>query len=141
MAIKPRSQWSDSYRRRIERAEAKGISKQKARGHAAKEHASRKQNKVYSTLVMGALSPNERGQITKYMQRLPSLYDTPANKQKLMKAVEAKGFEWFKGVRNARNELIKTAKERPSGSGILEVMYDLLDIEPELDFTLFYMDA
>lgn len=42
MARKPRSQWSPDYRRRVERAEALGLSRQAARGHRPREHVSRK---------------------------------------------------------------------------------------------------
>ena len=33
MAKKPRGQWTEAYRKRVERAEAKGLTRQQARGH------------------------------------------------------------------------------------------------------------
>lgn len=33
MAKKPRTEWSDAYRKRVERAEARGLTRQQARGH------------------------------------------------------------------------------------------------------------
>lgn len=46
MAKKPRSQWSAAYRRRVERAERAGKSRQQARGHRPREHITRAQNKA-----------------------------------------------------------------------------------------------
>jgi hypothetical protein len=45
MARKPRSEWSPTYRARIERGEAKGKTPQQARGHRAGEHIQRKEGK------------------------------------------------------------------------------------------------
>lgn len=45
MAGKPRSEWSDTYRKRVERAEAAGKSRQAARGHRGGEHVTRRTNK------------------------------------------------------------------------------------------------
>jgi hypothetical protein len=45
MARKPRKQWSKAYAKRIARAEAKGLSRQAARGHKQREHISRKEAK------------------------------------------------------------------------------------------------
>lgn len=46
MARKPRSQWSAAYRRRVERAERAGKTRQQARGHRPREHVTRAQNKT-----------------------------------------------------------------------------------------------
>lgn len=43
MPARDRSQWSEAYRRRIERAEARGLSRQEARGHRAREHVERRE--------------------------------------------------------------------------------------------------
>ena len=45
MARKDPSQWTEAYRKRIERALAQGKSKQAARGHKAKEHVTRAERK------------------------------------------------------------------------------------------------
>lgn len=52
---KPRDQWSQEYRKRVERAEAKGLTRQQARGHKPKENVTRKVNKtrVIRTMVVG----------------------------------------------------------------------------------------
>jgi hypothetical protein len=56
---KPRSQWSPAYRKRIERAEAKGLSRQAARGHrGGREHVSRKAG--------FGLTPAQSAAITKF---------------------------------------------------------------------------
>jgi hypothetical protein len=55
---KPRSQWSKAYRRRIERAEAQGKSRQAARGHSRREHVSRKAG--------AGLTPAQSAAITKF---------------------------------------------------------------------------
>lgn len=43
MSGKPRSEWSEAYRRRVERAEAAGKTRQQARGHREKEHVHRRE--------------------------------------------------------------------------------------------------
>lgn len=46
MARKPREFWSDAYRRRVERGEARGLSRQQARGHVQREFATRVERAV-----------------------------------------------------------------------------------------------
>jgi hypothetical protein len=60
MASKPRSEWSDSYRRRVERAEAAGKSRQVARGHKAREHVDRRQREKSKAETEGVLTSAER---------------------------------------------------------------------------------
>lgn len=62
MAGKPRSEWSDAYRRRVERAEAAGKSRQAARGHRVAEHVTRRTNK-------GLPPPTPRGSRAKAPDR------------------------------------------------------------------------
>lgn len=70
MARRPRSEWSDSYRRRVERAEAKGLSRQAARGHKTHEHKLRaERDKRYAT-AFGALTSKDRAFVRAVMRRL-----------------------------------------------------------------------
>lgn len=65
MAIKPRENLSPAYLRRIERAEAKGLSRQAARGHKQHEHIERKQKEV----AKSGLTSGQKAQIKKYTAR------------------------------------------------------------------------
>lgn len=62
MAIKPKAQLSEAYRRRVERAEAKGLTRQAARGHKAKEHIARKEREVN----LGLLTSSQRQAVRKF---------------------------------------------------------------------------
>jgi hypothetical protein len=73
VAQKPRSEWSDTYRRRVERAEAAGKSRQAARGHKAREHVERRQ-KEKAKAEEGALTSAERA----YARRIGREFGTRA---------------------------------------------------------------
>ena len=66
MATKPRSEWSAAYRRRIERAEAAGKSRQSARGHKSHEHVERKQREARQRDALGVPTTAERAAIRKF---------------------------------------------------------------------------
>jgi hypothetical protein len=66
MARKPRSQWSPAYRRRVERAEAKGKSRQQARGHKRKEHAARKERETAKSVKLGSLTTGQKTKIKRF---------------------------------------------------------------------------
>lgn len=63
MATKPRSEWSAAYRRRIERGEARGFSKQRARGHGTPRSISgisEYRVRTERAIAAGRLTPSER---------------------------------------------------------------------------------
>ena len=146
MAKSDRSTWTETYRKRIERAEAKAarqgtvFKKSEARGHKAQEHVTRRQNKVAREQGIITLTPSQRGQITKFWNEIQPQYRTQENRDKLFQHVEANGFEWFQNVRNAKRELEKTAHKRPRGSGALNATLINLGIPPEddMDWLLYY---
>jgi predicted Zn-dependent peptidase len=66
VAGKPREQWSETYRKRVERAEAKGLSRQAARGHVEKrEHKIRAALKQPATSKARKLVERERERAAK----------------------------------------------------------------------------
>ena len=65
MAQKPRSEWSEAYRRRVERAEAQGKTRQAARGHKAREHVARAQRSKQA----GKLTSADRQLVKRFATR------------------------------------------------------------------------
>src|ERR1700744_951436 len=146
MAQKDRSQWTEAYRKRVERAEAKAarqgvvFKKSEARGHRAQEHITRRQNKLAREQGIITLTPQQRGQITKFWKELQPQYRTKAHLDKINERIEAQGFEWFQNVRKAKRELERGAHKRPRGSGALTAALLNVGIPPEddMDWLLYY---
>ena len=65
MARKPRSEWSESYRRRVESAERRGLTRQQARGHGGEaergESRTRRQRRASRLIELTEL-PDKRQQ-------------------------------------------------------------------------------
>lgn len=83
MAHKPLDQLSPAYRRRIERAEAKGLTRQAARGHKPREHVRRAeyQRKQHAGLT------------TPQMRAIKNFYENPEYTQK--RYVKLKDLEYL----------------------------------------------
>lgn len=147
MARKSREQWSEAYKRRIERAEAKAIregrafTKASARGHKAKEHITRRQNKQFRLLNENALTSNQQSQVTKFFQTLPGLYQTQTNRDKLVQAIQTKGWDWFRGVQATRRKVLKASEKGPIGSKAFWPMYVEagIDMSDDMDWLLYYL--
>ena len=111
MATKPRSQWSEAYRRRIERAEAAGKSRQAARGHVSREHVSRKAREVAKT----GTTSSQKAQIDKFarMQANRAESDDPDEAVRLLRLWTAEhGYARFKELRANVNARHKQKRER-----------------------------
>jgi hypothetical protein len=59
MAHKPRSEWTDAYRRRVERGERQGKSKQEARGHRAGSETYRERMRKRAYKLLNATPEKE----------------------------------------------------------------------------------
>jgi hypothetical protein len=81
MPSKPRSEWSASYRRRVERGEARGLSKQAARGHKPEEHKTRESR----AREQGRLTASDKAWLARQAARI----DSSANPQRWEAAVAA----------------------------------------------------
>jgi hypothetical protein len=95
MAKKPRKQWSKAYAKRIARAEAKGLSRQAARGHKAREHVSRKEAK--------GLTPSQSAAVDKFARKQAKRTkgaDPDAAASVLKQWARDKGYERFRELRD-----------------------------------------
>jgi capsid protein len=141
MAQKPRSQWSEAYRKRIERAEARGLSRQQARGHKAKEHVIRRQRERAREAAKADVTTEHKKAIRDYLRRLPyAKARTEESFQRVRREVALRGWDWFVEVRKTRAEFVRNQRKgQMPGSGYFDVVVELLELEePELDWLLFY---
>lgn len=76
---------SEAYSKRIASAEARGISKQRARGHVAREHVVRQQRAVSS----GRLTETEKRWLKQQMTRINYTGASEAGKARWAEAVKA----------------------------------------------------
>jgi hypothetical protein len=135
MARKPRAEWSDAYRRRIERAEAKGRTRQEARGHKKEEHKTRKPIKNRSDYPN--LTGNQIRSVRAYLKRLPLNNVQDADSISLSYFNE-NGFDMLAEVKQARQELIVNRKmSNQSDNAIFGLLTENLGME-DADFLLFY---
>lgn len=117
VASKPRSEWSDTYRRRVERAEAAGKTRQQARGHVEREHVRRRQRAADPPISpIGGLTPSQKGQITRFnREQSERAYRTPAeaaaSHYKMTKYATMQGYGRLAAVMKKQRQMLaaKTA--------------------------------
>ena len=85
MATKPRSEWTAAYRRRVESAEQRGLSRQAARGHRPQEHRTR-ETRARET---GRLTEAEKRWLKAQQRRINFAGSSEAGKQRWDAAVAA----------------------------------------------------
>jgi len=100
VAKKPLSDLSAAYRRRIERAEAKGLSRQQARGHKAKEHVFRNAREIEKTGFTNSQSRTIYKWYGRQDKHTQSLFDADEIKEHF-----AENYEGFKHFREKRRQL------------------------------------
>ena len=98
MAKKSRAEWSDAYRRRVERAEAAGKSRQAARGHKAKEHVARKDRELKQRDALGVPTTAERASIRKFArEQAKRTGDDPTDLgRRMIEYATSRGIDRFK---------------------------------------------
>jgi hypothetical protein len=98
MAKKSRSEWSEAYRRRVERAEAAGKSRQAARGHKSREHVARKERELKQREYLGLPTTSERAVIRKFAhQQAKRTGDDPtALGDRMIEYATTRGVDRFK---------------------------------------------
>ena len=132
MAVKPRSEWSEAYRKRIERAEARGVSRQQARGHKAHEHIQRKQTDI----ARGLLTTSERQTVRKFAREQSKRIGEDVT-QAMLNWATLNGYEQFKRLRSEQRAIMRQYKsERNSGIyesrglPMLETLADERGVQP-----------
>lgn len=103
MAAKPSSQWSDAYRRRMERAEAQGKTRQQARGHKAKEHVERKAREV----SLGMLTSSQRQSVRQFArsQAKKAGQDPSEMADRMVSWATRQGYDRFTTLRGTQREM------------------------------------
>lgn len=137
MASKPRETWSEAYRKRIERGERLGKTRQQARGKRAGEHRIRKQREIEKYGLTG----EQRQAVLRYLNMLPDrAFQTQEVRDTVVAMVADKGFPWFQDVRKARAALVANAKKaKMPGAGMFEYFTDALGLSAsDMSFLLFY---
>jgi hypothetical protein len=106
---KPLADLSPAYRRRIERAEAAGKSRQEARGHKSKEHVARRERELRA-----ALTTYERGQVKKFAEKQAKRMGAEPGEvaAKLRRWAEVHGYDRFRQYRQKVADLGKQKRQR-----------------------------
>jgi hypothetical protein len=102
MARKPRSEWSPAYRRRIERGEAQGKTRQQARGKPPSEHIQRASREARKYQGVG---PSETARVNKFAREQAKRGggDPDASAATLRKWTREKGFARFLQLKETRD--------------------------------------
>jgi hypothetical protein len=111
MASKPRSEWTPEYRRRVERGEAKGKSRQEARGKRAGEHIERKRREIAKT----GLTSSRKASIDKFARKQANRAgsgDPDEAVKRLRQWVAEKGFDRFRELRATVDRRHRQKRER-----------------------------
>lgn len=145
MARKPRSELSPAYRRRIERAEARGKTRQQARGHKTKEHVIRKRREMSEAARTGKLTSPQRQKIKAFLReqepRIGSgIHATSAEDlwDDYRDLFDAKGYAWFLHVRDERNRNVRDYKELGRLYGSVDAMLAAFGERDAEGWMLFY---
>ena len=101
MAGKPRDQWSDAYRRRIERAEARGKSHQEARGHRPGEARRRAERERREEGLRGG----ERAAVRRWATRRYAGDVVVIDPDDAVEWAASVGYDTFKEMREQLREL------------------------------------
>lgn len=128
MATKPRSEWSEAYRRRVERAEAAGKTRQAARGHRAAEHRTRKARGALTTVQKERVKRFARSQAERAGVDYSEFRDT------MLRHAEAYGMPRFDAIMNKQRQLLQNYKKHPKRQQYNEdEMSDLIGMFDEAD--------
>lgn len=137
MASKPRSQWSAAYRRRIERAEAQGKTRQQARGHTAHEHIERAQ-KEREELGLS------RAEIESIRRWVRSYKNESRAEEDVISEARDRGYVWFQDYRAGWNAVrrqyireLKHGKWASRGEGFLASLTDQWEV-PEMSWAYYH---
>jgi hypothetical protein len=137
MATKPRSEWTAAYRRRVERAEAAGKTRQAARGHVVREHARRKEVEQARVASGAAKTTSSQRQAIRRFARQQAAKATGGDPEtitrSLVRFVDKRGYSAFLAVRQERNRLHR-AWLRAQRGGSDEDGEDYEDDEDDEDY-------
>jgi hypothetical protein len=140
MATKPRSEWTAAYRRRVERAEAAGKTRQAARGHVVREHVRRKEVEQ-ARVASGAVKTTsaQRQAIRRFARQQAAKVtggDPEAITRSLVRFVDKRDYSAFLAVRQERNRrhLAWLRAQRGGGSGSSSGEDDEADEDENEDF-------
>ncbi len=128
MATKPRNEWSAAYRRRVERAEAAGKTRQAARGHRAAEHRTRRPR--------GALTTQQKDRVKRFArsQAKRAGVDYSEFRATMLRHAEAYGMPRFEAIMNKQRQMLGNYKKHPKRQQYNEdEMSDLIGMFDEAD--------
>lgn len=145
MAGKDRSQWSESYRRRIERAEAAGKTRQQARGHRQAEHVSRATRNAERKEQFGVLTAKERAAVRKFARDQAAKGGADPDKaiRNLMSWTTRRGYDAFEARRQVVRDLARQYRNEVKRGVYASRGEDVLDDfddgdSPEIDDGYWY---
>lgn len=113
MAGKPRSAWSDSYRKRIERAEAKGLTRQQARGHTPPPGQSEHRARVRKEIRLHGISGDQLRTVRSYAERR-ARKNKNLHAKDLVDWAQQNGWRQFKRLRQEQGALASNYRSSKS---------------------------
>lgn len=139
---KPFDQLSPKYRRRIERAMARGKTRQQARGHKEREHIERREREREES---GGLSRYENDAIRRWYDRFnPREGEGKPDVETIVDEASQRGYDWFVKYRNAWEAMwrgyrgqLRRGTWASKGEGFLEAMAAELDL-PEISWLYYH---
>lgn len=150
MPGKPRSQWSPAYAARVARAEAKGLTRQAARGHKAKEHVTRAEANKAKADLLGGLTARDRAYVRDKARKHAAEFgkDRAATEKRMLDYATRQGADRFRELmkmqQQARREYVHASKEGsfiPRGIEYWLQVADDYDLDADNVDWLFYMGA
>ena len=139
MATKSRDSWSDAYRRRIERAEAAGKTRQQARGHKEKEHVARKERELLEAQT-GKVSSSQKQAMRKFvLEQAKKSRDKADDPDEIWDDYKPyfidKGWQWFLVLRTQQRAFAKQGRGAVGSLAQMDAIAGRLDAEA---WMLFY---
>lgn len=145
MARKSLDQLSPAYRRRIERAEAKGKTRQQARGHKAREHVERRQKEAAKSAY--ELSKDQEASIHRWWNRNTDPDRVEAGWPTLVKVLSYAGYNGYAEFQNYRNiwnaarteylRAVRNGTYVSKGEGYLLILKDMTKV-PEISWMYYH---
>lgn len=120
---------SPAYRRRLERAQARGLSRQEARGHRPGEYRRRAERELEEEGITGDQARSIRAWVAR-------LNNSDIDADDVVERAKERGYQWFQSYRDLLNEARRRYRAQIAGGTYidggeewLDALADLADVD------------